>query len=74
MKTLIELVALDMAGTNVDEPGIVYRTLEDSLRAAGAGMAPMDVQTRPWRRGSSTASAPFWRNAMRPTGRLPCRG
>lgn len=65
---------MDMAGTAVGEHGIVYRTLEDWLGAAGAGMAPLDVQSRPWMGGSTTTFAPLWRNAMRPTDRLPCRG
>lgn len=42
---MIELVVLDMAGTTVDEHGIVYRALEDSVTAAGASVDAADLQT-----------------------------
>lgn len=42
---MIELVVLDMAGTTVDEHGIVYRALEDSVTATGAVVDAADLQT-----------------------------
>lgn len=41
---MIELVALDMAGTTIDEHGDVYRALEQSVREAGAKVASADLQ------------------------------
>jgi phosphoglycolate phosphatase len=45
MKTMMELVVLDMAGTTVDEHGIVYRALEDSVTDTGASVDATDLQT-----------------------------
>ncbi|MGB9033090.1 MAG: phosphonatase-like hydrolase [Paeniglutamicibacter sp.] len=42
---MIELVVLDMAGTTVNEHGIVYRALEDSVTATGATVDAADLQT-----------------------------
>jgi phosphoglycolate phosphatase len=42
---VLELVALDIAGTTVEEGGAVYRVLSEVVRAAGA---PDDVDVRPW--------------------------
>ena len=42
---MIELVALDMAGTTIDEHGDVYRALEESVREAGADVTPANLQT-----------------------------
>lgn len=42
---MIELVVLDMAGTTVNEHGIVYRALEDAVTAAGATVSATDLQT-----------------------------
>ncbi|MCV9993087.1 phosphonatase-like hydrolase [Paeniglutamicibacter sp. ZC-3] len=42
---MIELVVLDMAGTTVDEHGIVYRALEDSVTDTGASVDAADLQT-----------------------------
>lgn len=41
---MIELVALDMAGTTIDEHGDVYRALEESVREAGADVTPSNLQ------------------------------
>jgi phosphonatase-like hydrolase len=41
---MIELVALDMAGTTIDEHGDVYRALEQSVRETGAEVTPADLQ------------------------------
>jgi phosphonatase-like hydrolase len=41
---MIKLVALDMAGTTIDEHGDVYRALEQSVRETGAGVAPENLQ------------------------------
>jgi phosphonatase-like hydrolase len=41
--TTFQLAALDMAGTTVDEDGIVYRVLEDTASAAVGGPIPHDV-------------------------------
>ncbi len=41
---MIELVALDMAGTTIDEHGDVYRALEDSVREAGANVTSANLQ------------------------------
>lgn len=40
----IDLVALDIAGTTVDEGGAVYVALADAVRAAGADPAPADIE------------------------------
>lgn len=42
---MIELVALDMAGTTIDDHGAVYVALEKSVRETGASVAPSDLQT-----------------------------
>ena len=42
--TFIELVALDIAGTTVDEGGTVYRVLADTVRALGAHPAPEQIE------------------------------
>lgn len=42
---MIELVVLDMAGTTVNEHGIVYRALEDAVTATGATVDAADLQT-----------------------------
>jgi phosphoglycolate phosphatase len=39
----IELLALDMAGTTIDERGAVYRVLEASVRSTGAEVAAADL-------------------------------
>ncbi|MFC7586592.1 hypothetical protein ACFQYP_24760 [Nonomuraea antimicrobica] len=53
---MIELAALDIAGTTVDERGAVYQALEESVRAAGgtptpptsgAGWAPTSARPSP---------------------------
>lgn len=41
--TAIQLAALDMAGTTVDEDGIVYRVLEEAASAAVGSPIPHDV-------------------------------
>lgn len=41
----IELVALDIAGTTVDEGGAVYRVLTEVVRAHGATPADADIRT-----------------------------
>ncbi|MEE2522456.1 phosphonatase-like hydrolase [Pseudarthrobacter sp. J75] len=41
---MIELVALDMAGTTIDEHGDVYRALEDSVVEAGAQVSAENLQ------------------------------
>ncbi|MFF1253489.1 phosphonatase-like hydrolase [Pseudarthrobacter sp. NPDC058329] len=41
---MIELVALDMAGTTIDEHGDVYRALEQSVRETGADVTPENLQ------------------------------
>lgn len=41
---MIELVALDMAGTTIDEHGDVYRALEDSVVEAGAHVSAHNLQ------------------------------
>ncbi len=42
---MIALVALDMAGTTIDDGGAVYRALEQSVLQAGATVAADDLQT-----------------------------
>ncbi|GAA4393306.1 phosphonatase-like hydrolase [Tsukamurella soli] len=42
---MITLVALDIAGTTVDDGGIVYEALRGSVEEAGAPVAPADLQT-----------------------------
>lgn len=42
--TRIELVALDIAGTTVNEGGTVYRVLADTVRALGADPTGEDVE------------------------------
>lgn len=42
---MISLVALDMAGTTIDDGGSVYDALEQSVIEAGASVAPADLQT-----------------------------
>jgi phosphonatase-like hydrolase len=41
---MIELVALDMAGTTIDEHGDVYRALEQSVREIGADVTADNLQ------------------------------
>jgi phosphonatase-like hydrolase len=41
---MIELVALDVAGTTVDDHGLVYLALGDSVRETGASITDADVQ------------------------------
>lgn len=41
--TAFELAALDMAGTTIDEDGIVYRTLEETVGGAVGHDVPADV-------------------------------
>lgn len=43
---MIELVALDIAGTTVEEHGVVYEVLHEVVTAAGATVGPADIQ--PW--------------------------
>ncbi len=42
---MIALVALDMAGTTIDDGGAVYRALQQSVQQAGATVAADDLQT-----------------------------
>lgn len=42
---MIELVALDIAGTTVEDHQAVYRALADAARAAGGDPTPTDIQT-----------------------------
>lgn len=42
---MIELLALDMAGTTINEHGDVYRALEQAVRERGAGLTPENLQT-----------------------------
>jgi phosphonatase-like hydrolase len=42
---MIALVALDMAGTTIDDGGAVYRALQRSVEDAGATVASDDLQT-----------------------------
>ncbi len=44
MPLVIELVALDMAGTTVDEGGAVYAALHDAVAAEGASVSEAQVQ------------------------------
>jgi phosphonatase-like hydrolase len=41
---MIELVALDMAGTTIDDHGAVYVALQRSVEETGATVAPADLQ------------------------------
>ncbi|WP_375483696.1 phosphonatase-like hydrolase [uncultured Jatrophihabitans sp.] len=41
---MIELAVFDVAGTTVDEGGIVYRVLADSVRALGADPTPTQIE------------------------------
>lgn len=41
---MIKLLALDVAGTTVDEGGTVYRVLADTVRAVGAGPTPTQIE------------------------------
>lgn len=42
---MLDLVALDMAGTTIDDHGLVYTALAASVRETGAGITPADLQT-----------------------------
>ncbi|MER6298053.1 phosphonatase-like hydrolase [Kitasatospora sp. NPDC001539] len=42
---MIELVALDMAGTTIDEGGAVYRALRTAVERTGVPVADTDLQT-----------------------------
>jgi phosphonatase-like hydrolase len=42
---MIALVALDMAGTTIDDGGAVYRALQQAVEQAGATVAADDLQT-----------------------------
>ncbi|BDH55068.1 phosphonatase-like hydrolase [Tsukamurella sp. PLM1] len=42
---MISLVALDMAGTTIDDGGTVYEALKTAVEEAGATVAPLDLQT-----------------------------
>ncbi|CAM3932909.1 phosphonatase-like hydrolase [Tsukamurella ocularis] len=42
---MISLVALDMAGTTIDDGGTVYDALKTAVEEAGATVAPKDLQT-----------------------------
>jgi phosphoglycolate phosphatase len=42
---VIDLVALDMAGTTIDDHGSVYVALQRSVEETGASVAPADLQT-----------------------------
>lgn len=44
--TFFDLAALDMAGTTIDEDGIVYRTLEETVAGAIERAVPTDVMAR----------------------------
>ena len=41
---MIELVAFDMAGTTIDDHGLVYVALEESVRETGATVSEPDLQ------------------------------
>lgn len=41
---MIELVALDMAGTTIDDRGAVYDALREAVEAEGVEVAPADLQ------------------------------
>jgi phosphonatase-like hydrolase len=41
---MIELVAFDMAGTTIDDHGLVYKALADSVVETGATLEPEDLQ------------------------------
>jgi phosphonatase-like hydrolase len=41
---MIRLAALDMAGTTIDDHGLVYRALRQSVEETGAGVADDDLQ------------------------------
>jgi phosphoglycolate phosphatase len=42
---VIQLVVFDMAGTTIDDHGLVYDALADSVRETGATLADADLQT-----------------------------
>lgn len=42
---MLDLVALDMAGTTIDDHGLVYTALAASVRETGASITPLDLQT-----------------------------
>ena len=59
-----ELAALDMAGTTIDEKGLVYRVLAETVTTATDGSIPADLLAR-WKgtsnaRRSPTRSSPAW--------------
>lgn len=41
---MIDLVVLDMAGTTVDEGGLVYAALREAVDPSGTALAPADVE------------------------------
>lgn len=43
-RMLPQLAALDMAGTTIDDHGLVYRALQESVEETGARVAPSDLQ------------------------------
>lgn len=45
MVTALDLVAFDMAGTTIDDHGLVYDALRDSVIEAGATLLEADLQT-----------------------------
>jgi phosphoglycolate phosphatase-like HAD superfamily hydrolase len=42
---MIDLAVFDMAGTTIDDGGVVYRALEAAVAGAGATVDPTDLQT-----------------------------
>ncbi|RKR75439.1 phosphonatase-like hydrolase [Frondihabitans australicus] len=42
---MIDLAVFDMAGTTIDDGGVVYRALEAAVTGAGATVDPTDLQT-----------------------------
>lgn len=42
---MITLAAFDMAGTTIDDGGMVYRALEDAVAETGASVSAADLQT-----------------------------
>lgn len=50
-----ELAALDMAGTTIDEKGLVYRVLDETVTTATGGSIPADLLAR-WK-GTSKREA-----------------
>ena len=44
-RTMIDLAVFDMAGTTIDDGGVVYRALSAAVTSAGATVDPTDLQT-----------------------------